>query len=200
MSHRLPSLNGLRAFEASARHLSFKAAARELGVTPGAVSQQVKALEISLGVKLFRRLARGLLMTDAGSAYLPDLSDAFRIISRSTETIAPALPGRKLQIGVDEDLWSHLPPDWPNGTPGLGVHIGRPVQTHDPELIRSGELDGLLLLRRAHTHSLSNEAVASIVTQDARQNIYFVCSIGLAGCRQSRALVSSLVATFTVPS
>ncbi|MEL6197301.1 MAG: LysR family transcriptional regulator, partial [Pseudomonadota bacterium] len=50
MTYRFPSLNGLKAFEASARHLSFKAAAGELGVTPGAVSQQVKRLEASLGI------------------------------------------------------------------------------------------------------------------------------------------------------
>ena len=59
MSYRLPPLNGLRAFEASARHLSFRRAADELCVTPGAVSQQVKSLEASIGVKLFRRLPRG---------------------------------------------------------------------------------------------------------------------------------------------
>ncbi|MEP0521895.1 MAG: LysR family transcriptional regulator [Hyphomicrobiales bacterium] len=199
MSHRLPSLNGLRAFEASARHLSFKAAARELGVTPGAVSQQVKALEASLGVKLFRRLARGLLLTEAGSAYLPDLSEAFRIISRSTEAIAPALPGRKLLIGVGEGLIDNLPENWPVGTSNLAPHIARPVKSDDPELVRAGELDGLLVVTQPHTHGVSNEAVASIVTGDDRKNIYFVCPIGLAGCRQSRALVSSLVAMFAEP-
>ena len=53
MSHRLPPLNGLRSFEAAARHLSFTRAADELGVTPGAVSQQVKSLEGKLGVTCF---------------------------------------------------------------------------------------------------------------------------------------------------
>ncbi|RZN13131.1 hypothetical protein CWO91_00670 [Bradyrhizobium genosp. SA-3] len=56
MSYRLPPLNSLRAFEASARHLSFKRASDELCVTPGAVSQQVKSLEASLGVQLFEEL------------------------------------------------------------------------------------------------------------------------------------------------
>ena len=60
MTYRFPSLNGLKAFEAAARHLSFKAAAGELGVTPGAVSQQVKRLEASLGISLFRRLPQGV--------------------------------------------------------------------------------------------------------------------------------------------
>src|SRR5204862_2432856 len=74
MSYRLPSLNGLRCFEAAARHLSFKRAADELGVTPGAVSQQVKALEGALGITLFRRLPRGLILTDRGEGYLPAIT------------------------------------------------------------------------------------------------------------------------------
>src|SRR3954468_1778073 len=63
MSYRMPPLNALRAFEASARHLSFKQAANELNVTPGAVSQHVKSLEDLLGVKLFQRLHKSLAMT-----------------------------------------------------------------------------------------------------------------------------------------
>src|SRR5437773_12192454 len=78
MSYRLPSLNGLRCFEAAARHLSFKRAADELGVTPGAVSQQVKALEGALGITLFRRLPRGLILTDRGEGYLPAITAADR--------------------------------------------------------------------------------------------------------------------------
>ncbi len=77
MSRRLPPLNALRAFEAAARHLSFKKAAEELHVTPAAVSQQVKALEDYYGVQLFRRLTRALRLTDAGQAALPALKDGF---------------------------------------------------------------------------------------------------------------------------
>src|SRR3954471_5528824 len=89
MSHRLPPLNGLRSFEAAARHLSFTRAADELGVTPGAVSQQVKSLEGALGIMLFRRLPRSLILTDEGEAYLPSISSAFDLISRATESSAP---------------------------------------------------------------------------------------------------------------
>lgn len=199
MSHRLPPLNGLRAFEAAARHLSFKTAARELGVTPGAVSQQVKNLEGTLGVNLFRRLPRGLLLTEVGSAYLPDLSRAFRIISNSTEAIAPALSNRKLQIGVGEKLSQYLPANWPKGCGDFPTQVAHSIKASDPELVRSGEIDGLLLLKRIHTHGLSNEAVASIHDQGIDRNVFFVCSIGLAGCSQSRALVSSLVDTFAEP-
>ncbi|MCM2253750.1 MAG: LysR family transcriptional regulator [Ramlibacter sp.] len=70
-------LNALRAFEASARHLSFTLAAQELNVTQAAVSQQVKNLEARLNTLLFRRLPRGLALTDEGLALLPALSDAF---------------------------------------------------------------------------------------------------------------------------
>jgi LysR family transcriptional regulator of beta-lactamase len=70
-------LNALRAFETAARHLSFTRAAIELNVTQAAVSQQVKNLEDRLGVPLFRRLPRGLALTDEGLALLPVLADSF---------------------------------------------------------------------------------------------------------------------------
>lgn len=71
-------LNALRAFEASARHLSFTGAAHELHVTQSAISAQVKNLEQRLGSALFRRLPRGLVLTDEGQALLPMLSDSFK--------------------------------------------------------------------------------------------------------------------------
>lgn len=70
-------LNSLRAFEAAARHLSFTRAAIELCVTQAAVSHQVKLLEQRLGVSLFRRLPRGLMITEEGLALLPALQDSF---------------------------------------------------------------------------------------------------------------------------
>jgi LysR family transcriptional regulator of beta-lactamase len=70
-------LNAMRAFEAAARHLSFTRAALELHVTQNAVSAQVKNLEARLGMPLFRRLPRGLALTDEGQALLPLLSDSF---------------------------------------------------------------------------------------------------------------------------
>lgn len=70
-------LNALRAFEASARHLSFTRAALELCVTQAAVSHQVKSLEAQLNVTLFKRLPRGLMLTSEGESLLPVLRDAF---------------------------------------------------------------------------------------------------------------------------
>src|SRR5262244_3544837 len=84
MSPPLP-LNGLRAFEAAARHLSFTRAADELNVTQAAVSHQVKTLEARLGVKLFRRLPKSLRLTEEGQALLPELRDAFGRIGRALD-------------------------------------------------------------------------------------------------------------------
>ena len=74
---RLPPLNWLRAFEASARALSFTEAAQELHMTQSAVSQQIKSLESALGRQLFHRRARGLELTDIGRGYLPTVQAAF---------------------------------------------------------------------------------------------------------------------------
>jgi LysR family glycine cleavage system transcriptional activator len=87
----LPPLNALRAFEATARHLSMKDAAAELAVTPGAVSQLVRGLEQRLGTRLFRRGNRSLVLTEAGQSYFPPIRHAFRQIDEATRRLQ-ALP------------------------------------------------------------------------------------------------------------
>ena len=84
MARRLPPLNALRAFEASARLGSFVSAAAELRVSAAAVSQQVRRLEQYLDTTLFQRLARGLVLTDQGRDYLPELSAGFDLLGEST--------------------------------------------------------------------------------------------------------------------
>ena len=84
MARRLPPLNALRAFEASARLGSFVAAARELRVSAAAVSQQVRRLEQYLDTILFQRMARGLVLTEQGRDYLPELSAGFDLLGEST--------------------------------------------------------------------------------------------------------------------
>ena len=84
---RLPPLNWLRAFESSARHLSFTHAATELNLTQAAVSQQVKGLESQLGTALFKRLPRGLELTEAGLAYLPVVHEAIERLAAATDEI-----------------------------------------------------------------------------------------------------------------
>lgn len=85
----MPPLNSLKAFEASGRHLNFRLAADELGVTPGAVAQHVRALEVLLKIKLFERHARGLALTDEGRRYLPPIRRAFDMIAEATDNLAP---------------------------------------------------------------------------------------------------------------
>ncbi len=85
MARRIYPLNSLRAFEASARHLSFVKAAEELFVTPAAISQQVKLLEEYLGVQLFRRLSRGLLLAETGQVLLSDLREVFLWLDKAME-------------------------------------------------------------------------------------------------------------------
>jgi len=84
---RLPPLNSIRAFEATARHLSFSKAADELNVTPGAVSQQVKVLEDYLNLKLFKRKNRMILLTDEAQICLPLLSEGLDKLSQGIDSI-----------------------------------------------------------------------------------------------------------------
>lgn len=93
-------LNALRAFEASARHLSFTQAAIELCVTQAAVSHQVKALETRIGCRLFRRLPRGLALTDEGLALLPTLVDSFDRIGALIERIGEGKAREVLSLGA----------------------------------------------------------------------------------------------------
>lgn len=87
MPQRLPPLNALRAFEAAARHMSFATAAKELHVTPAAISHQIKGLEEHLGIALFRRLARGLQLTRAGQALVPKLREGFERLADALEEL-----------------------------------------------------------------------------------------------------------------
>jgi LysR family glycine cleavage system transcriptional activator len=100
VGHRLPPLNALRAFEAAARHLSVKNAADELCVTPGAVSQMLKALELHLGVRLFHRVNRGIFLTDAGQDFLPAVRNAFRQIADATRRVAASADTGILTVSV----------------------------------------------------------------------------------------------------
>jgi len=87
MAGRLPPLNALRAFEASARQLSFTKAAEELFVTQAAISHQIKSLEEFLGIKLFMRKNRSLLLSEEGQSYYLDIKDIFNLLHDATEKL-----------------------------------------------------------------------------------------------------------------
>lgn len=92
---QLPPLNGLRAFDVAGRHLNFRSAADELGVTQGAVAQQVRQLEAHLEMPLFERLPKGLAFTPAGRGFHTRIAAAFEDLRAATETLRPE-PGKVL--------------------------------------------------------------------------------------------------------
>jgi len=100
MPARLPPLNALRAFEAAARHLSISRAAAELHVTPAAVSHQIRALEHSLGIKLFRRLARGLEPTEAAHACLGKLRAGFAAMAEAVDLVRAHTRVQRITVGA----------------------------------------------------------------------------------------------------
>ena len=104
MLRRLPPLNALKAFEAAARHESFTRAAEELCVTQGAVSHQVKALEVELGIKLFNRERQRLLITEGGREYLTVLRDAFDRIAVGTERVVQRQSAGVLTVSTSPDF------------------------------------------------------------------------------------------------
>src|SRR5690554_528812 len=94
MTH-IPPLNGLRAFDVAGRHLNFRSAADEMGVTQGAVAQQVRQLEARLGIPLFERQPKGLAFTPAGRSYHGRIAIAFEELRAATASLRPE-PGRVL--------------------------------------------------------------------------------------------------------
>ncbi len=189
MTYRLPSLNSLRAFEAAARHLSFKTAASELGLTAGAVSQQVKKLETSLGVELFRRLPNGLLLTREGELYLPEITKIFEDLTRATEAIAPEINSKKFRVGVSPRVRAMLPSNWPDRSDGLKHHVRDWVETDDIEQLRNDEVDCLIRLGGGPYGQL---ALVIIPAPQGAQELHFICKAGMADCRQSKAILQDL--------
>ncbi len=99
-SRPLLPLNALRAFEASARHLSFTKAGLELCVSQAAISHQIRALEERLGVTLFRRLPRGVVLTDEGAALVPTLTESFDRIGGTLALFSGGRYREVLTVGV----------------------------------------------------------------------------------------------------
>ena len=131
---RLPPLNALRAFEAAARHLSFTKAAGELNVTQAAISHQIRALEDWLGMPLFKRQNRALLLTDAGQAYLPAMREAFDIMQQATAR----LHQRDRSGALNVSTFTSFAAKW------LMPRLGRFTSAHPEIEIRLGINDTLL--------------------------------------------------------
>ncbi|MDD1530981.1 transcriptional regulator [Bradyrhizobium sp. WBOS7] len=127
MTARLPSLNGLRAFEAAARHLSFTLAASELNVTQTAISHQIRRLEGELGIRLFIRQNRALALTPEARDYLPGVRAAFNDLRLATDRLLRKDDDKVLTVSTLASLAAKwlLPrlSDFQEQHPGLDVRI-----------------------------------------------------------------------------
>jgi len=140
--HNLPPLAELRAFEAAARHLSFKLAAAELGVTPTAISHQIKLLERHCGQPLFRRRPRPLALTWAGERLFPVVRDGFESFGEVLSTVRAGGAGGRLRITATNAFAARwlVPrlPQWRAAHPKLKLDI---VGTDTVLDLKSGEVD-----------------------------------------------------------
>jgi LysR family glycine cleavage system transcriptional activator len=135
MTYRLPPLNALRAFEAAARHLSFKEASEELSVTPTAISHQIRGLEEYLGFQLFYRLTRALELTREGRAMLPKVRDGLECFAAAIEsTRQHGASGRLLVTSppafASRWLIRHLP-SFTAEHPEIELHMAASLETID---------------------------------------------------------------------
>jgi LysR family glycine cleavage system transcriptional activator len=194
VTYRLPPLNGLRAFEAAARHMSFRGAADELCVTPGAVSQLVKALETALGVQLFRRSARAISLTPRGRTYLPAIRRAFEEIAKATEATAPGLRGRKLRLGIAPAIDQAACPVVRRlvAEKEIAPIVAVPAKDDPTLLAQSGGLDALLRMTDDACTGLHINRLELRAGDRSSVAAVLVTRPGLAGCRQHESLVKLL--------
>ena len=145
MTARLPSLNGLRAFEAAARHMSFTQAASELNVTQTAISHQIKRLEEELGVRLFIRQNRALSLTPEAKDYLPGIRAAFNDLRLATDRLLRKDDGNVLTVSTLASLAAKwlLPriSDFQEKHPGIDVRITTSTALVD---FRGGDVDAAI--------------------------------------------------------
>jgi LysR family glycine cleavage system transcriptional activator len=148
MVYRLPPLNSLRAFEAAARHLSFKNAAAELSVTPTAVSHQIKLLEDFLGLALFRRLARALELSAEGESMLPKVREGLECFAAAVENTRQVVAKGRLIVAAPPSFATRwLVPRLRRlalAAPDLNLHVIRSLNAVDGDLPPgSGALDSV---------------------------------------------------------
>ena len=151
MASRLPSLNGLRAFEAAARHLSFTRAASELNVTQTAISHQIKRLEDELGIRLFVRQNRSLALTPQARDYLPLVRAAFDDLRMATERLTRRDNAKVLTVSTIASLAAKwlLPrlTTFQEAHPGIDVRITTSAGLVD---FRKDDVDAAIRYGRGH--------------------------------------------------
>jgi LysR family transcriptional regulator, glycine cleavage system transcriptional activator len=151
MTARLPSLNGLRAFEAAARHLSFTQAASELNVTQTAISHQIRRLEEELGIRLFVRKNRALALTSQARDYLPGVRAAFNDLRLATDRLMRKDDDKVLTVSTLASIAAKwlLPrmSAFQEAHPGLDVRITTSTNLVD---FRTGDVDAGIRFGRGH--------------------------------------------------
>lgn len=173
MVARLPSLNGLRAFEAAARHMSFTQAAEELNVTQTAISHQIRRLEEELGVQLFLRLKDGLALSEDGHAYFPGIRAAFQELRYSTQALFESRHHSVLTINTLVSVASKwlLPrlPAFQQAFPEIDVRVSASTELVD---FRKGGIDAAIRYGRGDWQGLRADFLMS-------DEIFPVCSPAL---------------------
>lgn len=166
---QLPSLNGLKAFEASGRHLNFRRAAEELSVTQGAVSQQVRALEEQLRRQLFTRHARGLSLTTEGREYFASITKAFEMISEATDNLS------HLQTGLTISTTPSFAAKWlmPRLDQLTAQWSGLDVRLMASEQLSNFQRDGVDIAIRQGRPPFGPGLVADVLFAS---QVYMVCS------------------------
>jgi LysR family glycine cleavage system transcriptional activator len=173
MTARLPSLNGLRAFEAAARHLSFTNAASELNVTQTAISHQIRRLEEELGIRLFVRQNRALALTPEARDYLPGVRAAFNDLRLATDRVLRRDNDHVLTVSTLASLAAKwlLPrlSSFQEAHPGIDVRITTSTALVD---FRTGDVDAAIRYGRGNWAGLR----ADWLTAD---ELFPVCSPAL---------------------
>lgn len=173
MVARLPSLNGLRAFECAARYMSFTKAAAELHVTQTAISHQIRRLEDELGVTLFLRLKEGLALTEEGQAYLPGIRAAFHELRHATQALLASRQNTVLTINTLVSVASKwlLPrlPSFQQANPDIDVRISASTDLVD---FRQGGIDAAIRYGRGDWKGMRADFLMS-------DEIFPVCSPAL---------------------
>src|ERR1700692_3062502 len=173
MTARLPSLNGLRAFEAASRHLSFTVAASELKLTPTAIGHQIRRLEEELGIRLFVRQNRTLALTPEAKEYLPGVRAAFNDLRLATDRLLRRDNDHVLTVSTLASLAAKwlLPrlSSFQEAHPGIDVRITTSTALVD---FKSGDVDAAIRYGRGHWPGLR----ADWLTAD---ELFPVCSPAL---------------------
>ena len=173
--YKLPPLSELRAFEAAARHLSFKKAAAELGVTPTAISHQIKLLEQYCGRPLFRRRPRPMALTEAGSRLFPVIHDGLEVFASTIAVIKRDRSKQPLRVTTTNAFASRwlVPrlPRWRKIRPDAPLEV---IGTDSVVDLNAGDAD--IAIRYARTSPIDGN-----VSELLKDTFWPICSPELLG-------------------